>query len=61
MALMYNCNDDVVADVFISRLQVSHSFYKHLVKYEVIRMRDILSQAQRCYLGRNQSLSKMRE
>ena len=43
MALVYNCNDDVAAAAFISGLQVTYSFYKHLVKHEVIRMRDILT------------------
>ena len=47
MALVYNCNDDMATIAFISDLQVSHSFYKHLVKCEVIRMRDILSLAQK--------------
>ena len=42
MTLVYNCNDDMAAAAFITGLQVSHSFYKHLVKYEVIRMSDIL-------------------
>jgi len=44
MALVYNCNDDVVADTFISGMQVTHS-YKHLVKHEVTKMRDILARA----------------
>jgi len=43
MALVYNCNVDVVVAMFISGLSVSHSFYKYLVKHEVTRMRDILS------------------
>ena len=46
MALVYNCNDDVAAVAFISGMQVTHSFYKHLVKYEVTKMRDILTSAQ---------------
>jgi len=45
MALVYNCNDDVVVVAFVNGLQVSQSFYKHLVKYEVTRMRDILYRA----------------
>jgi len=52
ITLVDNCNDDVVVVVFISGLQVSYSFYKHLVKHEVIRMRDILSQAQSTYRSR---------
>jgi len=47
MALVYNCNDDVVAAAFISGLQVSHSFYKHLVKHKVTKMRDNLFRAQK--------------
>jgi len=39
MTLVYNCNDNVVAVAFISGMQVTHS-YKHLVKYEVTKMRD---------------------
>ena len=45
MALVFNCNGDVDAVVFISGLQVSHSFHKYLVKHEVTWMRDVLSQA----------------
>ena len=45
MALVYNCNDDVAAVAFISGLQLTHSFYKHLVKHEVTKMRDILTHA----------------
>ena len=44
MALIYNCNDDVVA---VSEMQVTHSFYKYLVKHEVIKMRYILARAQK--------------
>ena len=43
MTLVYNCNDDVVAAAFISGMQVTHSFYKYLVKHEVTKMRDILA------------------
>jgi len=46
MTLVYNCNEDVVAAAFISRLHVTNPFYKHLVKNEIIRMRDILLRAQ---------------
>jgi len=41
MTLVYNCNEDVPAAAFISGLQVTY-FYKHLVKYEVTKMKDIL-------------------
>jgi len=47
MALVYNCNDDVAIAAFISRMQVIHSFCKHLVKHEVTKMRDILAHAQK--------------
>ena len=40
---MYNYNDDVVAATFINGMQVTHSFYKYLVKHEVTKMRDILT------------------
>jgi len=43
---VYNCNEDAVATAFISELQVTHSFYKHLVKNDVTKMRDILVRAQ---------------
>jgi len=39
--LIYNCNVDVAAATFVSGLQVTHFFYKHLVKHEVIKMRGI--------------------
>ena len=42
MALVYNCNEDVATDALISGLQVTHSFYKHLVKNDVTKKRDIL-------------------
>ena len=47
MAFVYNCNDDVAATAFVSGLQVTHSFYKHLVKYKVTKMMDILSRIQK--------------
>ena len=47
MALMHNSNDDVVAVVFINGLKITHSFYKHLVKYEIIEMRDIFTHTQK--------------
>ena len=43
MALVYSCNDNVIATAFIIRLEINHFFYKHLVKYDVTNMRDILS------------------
>ena len=42
MALLYNYNEDVAAGAFINGLRVTHSFYKHLVKNDVNKMRDIL-------------------
>ena len=42
MALIYNCNEDVVTAAFVSGLQVTNPFYKNLVKNDVTRMRDIL-------------------
>jgi len=47
MVLMYNRNDDVAAPAFVSGLQVTHSFYEHLVKHEVTKMRGSLSHAQK--------------
>ena len=57
MTLVYNCNEDVVVTAFISGLQVTHSFYKHLVKSDVTKMRDILVQTQKtCRLNRRLGL-----
>jgi len=47
MALVYNYNEDVAAATFISGLQVIHSFYKHLVKNNVSKMKDIFVRAQK--------------
>jgi len=47
MAHVYNYNEDVAATMFISGLQVTHSFCKHLVKHEVTKMRDILFRVQK--------------
>ena len=47
MVLIYNCNEDVAAAAFISGLQVTNPFYKHLVKNDVIKMRDILVRTQK--------------
>jgi len=33
--------------MFISGLQVTHCFYKYLVKHEITRMRDTLSRSQK--------------
>jgi len=46
MAPVYNYKDDMVATAFISGMQVTHS-YKHLLKHEVTKMRDILTHAQK--------------
>ena len=54
MALVYNCNENVIAAVFISGLQVTHSFYKHLVKNDVTKMRDIFVRAQNTCRSRKQ-------
>ena len=47
MALVYNYNEDVAITTFISTLQVTHSFYKHLIKNEVTKMWDVLTRAQK--------------
>jgi len=49
MALVYYYNGDVVTVVFISGMQVTHFFYKHLVKHEVTKMRDIVTPRSRRY------------
>jgi len=46
MMLVYNCNEDVAATSFIIGC-ITHSFYKQLVKNDVIKMRDILVRAQK--------------
>ena len=50
LALVYNCNEDVAVATFISGLQVSNPFYKHLVKNDVTKMRDILVRVQKYIL-----------
>ena len=35
IVMVYNCSNEVVATAFIAGLQVDHSFYKHLVKYDI--------------------------
>ena len=47
MALAYKSNEDIMATMFISGLQVIHSFYKHLVKHKVTKMGDILFQVKK--------------
>ena len=47
MALVYNCNENVVAAAFISERQVTNPFYKYLVKNDITKMRDILIQTQK--------------
>ena len=47
MTLVYNYNENVAAAAFISGLQATHSFYKHLVKNDVTKMRDILVRTQK--------------
>jgi len=48
MALVYNCIKDVAVAAFISGLQVTNPFYKHVVKNDVTKMRSILVRAQKC-------------
>jgi len=45
IALVCNCNNDIVAAAFTARLQTNHSFYKHLVKHDVANLKDIMSRA----------------
>ena len=47
MTLVYNCDEDVATAAFISGLQVIYSFFKHLVKNDVTKVRDILVRAQK--------------
>jgi len=42
MTLVYNYNKNVAAAAFISGMQVTNPFYKHLVKNDVAKIRDIL-------------------
>jgi len=41
-----SCREDIFTLAFISEVQVPHPLYKHLLKYEVTRMSEVLSQAQ---------------
>ena len=43
---MPNCSEDVSTLAFISELQVFHLLYKHLLKHDITRMSEILSQTQ---------------
>ena len=45
MALVYNCNEDEAFATFISRLHVTYSFYKHLMKHDINM--EILPRAQK--------------
>jgi len=41
-----SCDEDISALTFISGLQISHPLYKYLLKHDVTRMSEVLSQAQ---------------
>jgi len=41
-----NCDEEVFVLAFISRLQVTHPLYKHLLKHNVAKMSEAFSQAQ---------------
>jgi len=41
-----NCGKEVAALTFISMLQVTHPLYKYLLKHNVIKMSEVLTQAQ---------------
>ena len=47
MALVYNYNEDVTVAAIFSGLQVTHSFYKHMVMNDITKMRDILVRTQK--------------
>ena len=47
MSLLYNCNEDVDDAAFINGLQITNPFYKHLMKNDVTKMKDILIRAQK--------------
>jgi len=46
LAKVSNCGEEASALAFISGLQVTHSLYKHLLKHNVAKMSEALSQAQ---------------
>jgi len=46
LAKIFNCGEDVSAFAFISRLQLSHPLYKHLLKHDITRMSEVLSRDQ---------------
>ena len=46
LAKVPNCDDDISALVFISRLQISYPLHKRLKKHNVNRMSEVLSQDQ---------------
>ena len=43
---VHNCSEDASSLAFISRLQISHLLYKHLVKYNFTHLSEVLYQAQ---------------
>ena len=49
LAKVSHYSKNVSSIAFISGLQISHPLYKYLLKYDVTRMSEILSQAQ-CYI-----------
>ena len=49
LAKVFHCDEDVFVLAFISGLQVSHPLYKHLLKYDVTQMSEVLSRAQPCF------------
>ena len=54
VALVYNCSDNVIVVAFIAGLQISDSSYKHLVKNDVTKIKDILSRARSMYNWKKQ-------
>ena len=44
---IHNCSEDVSLFAFISRLQVTHPLYKHLLQYNVTRWSNTISRAQK--------------
>jgi len=45
MAPVYNCNEDVTVTASVNGLEINYSLYKHLMKYDVTNMKDILFRA----------------
>jgi len=45
LAKVSNCDENVFALMFISRLQISYPLYKHLLNHDITQISEVMSQA----------------